>query len=314
MTTGRYVDAWRTAGIISAEQHAVLSAIARKERFPVYLELNALLYLGVVAVGAGLAWTVREHFAGLGDLAILTGLAAICAGSVVYCATRAQPYSRERIESPAFAFDYVLYLGCLAFGIGLGYLEYRFHLLHDRWDACMLASAALYFVFAYRFDNRFVLSLALSALAGWFGVRVSTWWHLMPDTIRGLAVVYGALVAGVGAMTARLRVKAHFVDAYMHVAANAALLALTSGAIEDDAASWWLVGLVAASAATVMLGVRFKRFALAVYGVAYAYVGVSAQMVRAIHGATGVLTYFVVSGLTVVGGLVVMSRRFGREP
>ena len=226
MATERYVEEWRTAGIITADQHMVLSAIARKERFSVFHELTALLYLGVVAFGAGLAWTVREHFANLGDAAILAAVGALFAGSLDYCVTRAQPYSNARVDAPTFAFDYVLYLGCLAFGVGLGYVEYRFHLLQDRWDQYLVASALLYFVLAYRFDNRFVLSLALSTLAAWFGIRLSTWWHLLPAAIRELAVAYGALVVAGGAATARLRVKPHFLDAFLHVGINAALIAL----------------------------------------------------------------------------------------
>ena len=49
MTTERYVEEWRTAGIITEDQCSALLEIVRKQRFSVFLELNALLYLGVVA-------------------------------------------------------------------------------------------------------------------------------------------------------------------------------------------------------------------------------------------------------------------------
>jgi predicted membrane protein DUF2157 len=309
MTTARALDEWRAAGIISADQHAALSAIERKERFSVSLELNALLYLGVVAFGAGLAWTVREHFTSLGDAAILVTIAALFAGSLFYCAARATPYSHARVDPPTFAFDYVLYVGCLAFGVGLAYTEYRFGLLRDNWDAYLLLSALLFFALAYRFDNRFVLSLALSALAGWFGVRLTAW-HMLPAAIRGLALAYGALVAGAGVWLHRRRVKPHFLDAYLHVAANAVLLAAASGAVQGNEPGW-LAMLLAASALAVVLGIRHRRFAFVVYGVAYAYVGISAQVLDAGIGLSAELTYFVVSAITVVAGLVVMSRRLG---
>jgi len=311
MTTERYLDEWRAAGIISAPQHAALTAVVRKDRFSVFLELNALLYLGVVAFGAGVAWTVREHFANLGDAAILLSLAALFGGSLFYCFTRSAPFSRGQVESPTFAFDYVLYLGSLAFGTALGYVEYRFQLLQGRWDDYLLASAALYFFLAYRFDNRFVLSLALSTLAGWFGVRLSAW-NVLPSGIRSLAVVYGVVVAGIGVVMHRTRIKAHFLDAYLHIGANAVLLALTSGAMDRGGAPW-LVALLIASAVAVTQGVRVKRFAFVVYGVVYGYVGSSAQFVQAVSDATLIFTYFVVSGLSVVAALAVLSRRSGHE-
>ncbi len=63
----------------------------------------------------------------------------------------------------------MLYLGSLTWSVELGYIESRFHLLSGQWDLYLLATAVLFFFLAYRFDNRFVLSLALSSLAGWFG-------------------------------------------------------------------------------------------------------------------------------------------------
>jgi predicted membrane protein DUF2157 len=312
MTTERYVEEWRTAGIITEEQCSVLLAIVRKERFSVFLELNALLYLGVVAFVAGLGWTIREHFANLGDALILVTLAALFGASLFYCFTRTAPYSPGKVESPTFAFDYVLYLGCLTFAVGLGYVEFRFHLLEANWDQYLLASAVLFFVFAYRFDNRFVLSLALSTLAGWFGVRLSAW-HVLPATTRALALVYGGVVAGVGVWMHRRRIKAHFLDAYLHVAVNAVLLSLTSAAMERDAAGWWIAGLLAASAAIVALGIRFRRFAFVAYGVVYAYVGIGAQVLHHTRSETLLLAYFVASGIAVVGGLAWLARLFGRD-
>lgn len=61
----------------------------------------------------------------------------------------------------------VLYLGSLIWSVELAYLETRFHLLSGQWDLYLLATAGLFFFLAYRFDNRFVLSLGLSSLAGW---------------------------------------------------------------------------------------------------------------------------------------------------
>ena len=82
-------------------------------------------------------------------------------------------YSPDQVAAPTVAFDYVLYLACLIFAVELGYIEYRFHLLRDQWDTWLLFSAMTYLAVAYRLDNRFVLSLGIATLGGWFGVRFS---------------------------------------------------------------------------------------------------------------------------------------------
>jgi hypothetical protein len=312
MTTLDALARWRSTGAITGGQHAALAAIVSKERFSLFLELNALLYVGVVALVAGLGWTVREHFASLGDAAVVVPLAAIFGACLYYCVHRAPPYSPDRVESPTLAFDYILYLGCLVFGVELGYVEFRFHLLQERWDYYLLASAAIYLVLAYRFDNRFVLSLALSALAGWFGFRFTAiGMHI--GSLRGDALVYSGVVAGGGWWLRHADVKAHFLETYLHIAANAGLAALLSGALDGENRELWLLALIVAVGVAISQGVRVRRFAFVTYGVLYGYVGVSAEIIRGLRDATPILAYLVISAIGVVALLVVLARTFGRD-
>jgi hypothetical protein len=312
MTTLDQLDRWLDAGDVSPTQHDLLSAIARGNRLSLFLELNVLLYVGVLAVVGGMAWTIDVYATTWGDAAILIPSTLACAGCFAYCFSRGPAYSTEQIVAPGLAFDYVLYLACLVFALELGYLEYRFHLLQDHWDYYLLASALLYFALAYRFDNRFVLSLGIATLGGWFGVRFTQWLRFFAQSIRIPALTYGALVAGAGIGLHRAGIKKHFLDTYLHVAANIVLAALTNGAMEHDGVTLWLVALLVSAAAIIAAGVRTRRFAFVVYGVVYGYIAVSAQVVRNLHSYTATLSYFVISALMVVAALVVLSRKFGR--
>lgn len=303
---------WRTRDAITAEQYVALGALARQDPFSLFVELNALLYLGVIALVGGLGWTVQTYFTNLGDAAILAALTAILAACLYYCVSRTPAYSPEQVPAPTLAFDYVLYLGCLVFAVELGYVEFRFQLLKASWDAYLLASAFAFFALAYRFDNRFVLSLALSSLAGWFGVRLSSF-SLFHLGVREYALAYGILVAFAGVSISRTRIKAHFLETYLHVAANAVLAALVSGVVDGNPRWFWPLALLAASGVAAERGVRFRRFTFVLYGVIYGYIGISVQILRGISSDTLWLAYIVASGALVVLMLVVVSRRFGRE-
>jgi hypothetical protein len=311
MTIQERLDRWQVAGAISGEQYVALRSLARKERFSVFLELNALLYLGVVAFIGGLGWTVHTYFTQLGDAAILAPLTAALAGCLWYSFSRGAPYSSEQVASPTFAFDYVLYLACLIFAVELGYVEFRFHLLKENWDGYLLASAVAYVALAYRFDNRFVLSLALSSLAGWFGVRLS--YVSLHLGVREYALAYGVLVAFAGFSIRRAGIKAHFFDTYLHVAANAVFVALVSGVNSREMQPLWFVALLGASTLAIHRGVRFKRFAFVLYGAIYGYAGLTAEMFHRLSGDKEILTYLVASAAVVVVSLVAVSRQFGRE-
>jgi hypothetical protein len=89
-------------------------------------------------------------------------------------------------------------LGCLIFSTDLAYIEYRFGILRSQWDLWLLLSSALYFRLAYRFDNRFVLSLGIATLGGWFGVRLSQSGLVLMDPVRTSALGYAAVVVLAG--------------------------------------------------------------------------------------------------------------------
>src|SRR5713226_5508796 len=209
MTILTRLERWKAQGTISPEQHAYLSGLSRGEPFSLFLELNILLYAGVLAFVAGLGWTVSTWSQQLGDVLVLTILSAILAACFWYCFSRAPAWSLAEVPSPSLVFDYVLYLGSLTWSVELAYLENRFHLLSGQWDLYLLATAGLFFFLAYRFDNRFVLSLALSSLAGWFGLTISHWPSHRDAAYRQYAILYSLMVSGAGDTLRRRGLKPH---------------------------------------------------------------------------------------------------------
>ena len=303
MSTVALLQKWRDSGAISADQFDTLIAIVRKERFSVFVELNVLLYLGVLSLVAGVGWTINTYFADLGDAAILIGLTALLMSSLYYCFS----------HKPGMVVDYILYLACLTLAAELAYIEARFEVLRDHWDYYVLLSAFVYFFFAYRFDNRLVLSLALSTLAAWFGVKISRFDLISSDSLRAAAIGYGLIVSGGGLLLAHHGIKKHYLETYLHVGANVLFIALVSGAIDRNANWMYLLGLVVLAVVSIRAGVHFRRFVFVVYGTIYGYIGVSGEILRRLGTDTAALSYIVVSSTIVILAIVMLARRFGRE-
>ena len=296
---------WKEQGVITPEQHAHLAGLARREPCSLFLELNVLLYAGVLAFVAGLGWTVTTWSKQLGDVLILTALTAILAACAWYCFSRA--------PSSSLVLDYVLYLGALTWSVELAYLENRFHLLSGQWDYYLLATAALFFFLAYRFDNRLVLTLALSSLAGWFGLTISHWPSHQDATYRMYAIVYSLIVGVTGALLQRRGLKPHFFDTYLNVAANVLFWALLSGVFERHDYGLWFLALLIACAASLAWGLKRRQFAFVAYAAVYGYVGLSSVLLRELRDGTAILSYFVVTGIAMLIALVSIARRFGRH-
>ncbi len=314
MTIDTRLAQWEQQGAISPEQHAHLAALARGEPFSLFLELNILLYAGVLAFVAGLGWTVSTWSKQLGDVLVLTILSALLAACSWYCFSRAPAWSSAETPAPSPIFDYVLYLGSLVWCVELGYLENRFHVLSGQWDFYLLATAVLFFFLAYRFDNRFVLSLGLTSLAGWFGLTISHWPSHQDATYRQYALLYCLLVGVGGAILQRRGLKPHFIATYLNVVANVLFWAVLSGVFEEQGYGLWLLALLIACGASLAWGLMRRQFAFVAYAAVYGYVGVSWMFLRGVNDATAALTYFVITGVAMLVALVVIGRRFGRQP
>ena len=313
MTILNRLKQWKDQGAISPEQCAHLTALSRREPLSLFLELNILLYAGVLAFAAGLGWTVTTWSQQLGDVLIVAALSLLLAACFWYCFSRTSAWSLAEVPAPTAIFDYVLYLGTLIWCVELAYLENRFHVLSGQWDFYLLASAAFFFSLAYRFDNRFVLSLALSSLAGWFGLKVSHWASYQDSLYRQCALLY-CLLVGVGGMILQKRgIKPHFFGTYLNIAANVLFWALLSGVFEWRGNGIWFLLLLIASGASLYWGILRREFIYVAYAAVYGYVGVSAMFLRGTSDWASVLTYFVFTGIGMIVVLVYIGRRFARS-
>ena len=313
MTILTRLEQWKEQGIISPEQHTLLAGLSRGEPFSLFLELNVLLYAGVLAFVAGLGWTISTWSEQLGDVLVLAILSAILAVCFWYCFSRAPAWTPAETPSPSLVFDYVLYLGCLTWSLEIAYIENRFHLLSGEWDLYLLATAGLFFFLAYRFDNRFVLSLALSSLAGWFGLTISHWPSHQDAEYRQYAILYSLVVGAAGAILQRRGLKPHFLGAYLNIAANVLFWALLSGVFNREGYAVWLLALLVACGASLGWGLARRQFSFVAYAAVYGYVGVSSILIRDMNSETAVLSYFFITGVAMLIMLVVIARRFSRE-
>ncbi len=306
------LEHWKKEGAISLEQHAFLTSLSRGEPSSVFLELNVLLYAGVLAFVAGLGWTVTTWSQQIGDVLVLTVLSALLATCFWYCFSRAPAWCAAETPAPSPIFDYVLYLGSLVWCVELAYLENRLHVLSGQSDLYLLATAGLFFFLAYRFDNRFVLSLALSSLAGWFGLTISHWPSHQDAAYRQYALLYCLLVGVGGVLLQRRGLKPHFFGTYLNIVANVLFWALLSGVFNRQGYGLWFLALLIACGASLAWGLTRPQFAFVAYAAVYGYVGVSSMFLRGVSDETVVLSYFVLTGVAMLVVLVQIARRFGR--
>ena len=302
------------AGTLSSGQLDVLTELHLKKRYSVHQELRAAIYIGVLLVTAGVGLTIRQYFVQLGDIAIIGSLTLGALAAFLYCFLKGKPYSSGEVESPNILFDYVLLLGCTLYAADVGYIETQFRVLGDSWHNYLLVSATLFFFLAYRFDNRLVLSMALSTLAAWFGFQLSARFLSFHKYYRESAIAYSLVTFALGSVSHRLAIKKHFFDIYLNFTVHFLLAALLSGVAQYRFSSWHLPAMAAAITAVAVYSMRTRLFLYMLYAILYGYACLSVVILEFMDGTAAMYIYGIVSSLTVIGLIFILSRRFKEGP
>ena len=260
----RAIASLKAGDVLSAEQAAFFDRVARRGLVSVRFEIRTLLYVGVLLLTSGVGVLIALHQEEIGPPAIAAGIALAAAGSLIWVARRAAPFSWGEVPSPNVAFDYVLLLGLLLVAADLAYVEVQFTMLGPRWAYHLLIVGVLYLLAAYRWDSRTALGLALASLAAWRGLSVS----LVPAMIgpgvaadlRASAIVLGALYVGAAVLSVRLARKPHFEEVFASTGLLLLLGGLLSGVLDDRQAwSAWLVAVLLTAGGVMAVAFRLGR-------------------------------------------------------
>jgi hypothetical protein len=260
----RAIASLKAGDVLSAEQAAFFDRVARRGLVSVRFEIRTLLYVGVLLLTSGVGVLIALHQEEIGPPAIAAGIALAAAGSLIWVARRAAPFSWGEVPSPSVAFDYVLLLGLLLVAADLAYVEVQFTMLGPRWAYHLLIVGGVYLLAAYRWDSRTALGLALASLAAWRGLSVS----LVPAMIgpgvaadlRASAIVLGALYVGAAVLSVRLARKPHFEEVFASTGLLLLLGGLLSGVLDDRQAwSAWLVAVLLTAGGVMAVAFRLGR-------------------------------------------------------
>lgn len=305
--------------VLAPEQATLFGRVARGELVSLSAAIHSLLYLGVAALTTGAGLLFRNEIERLGPLTIALAVGVVAALCLAWVARRSPAFSPGEVSSPHFAFDYVLGLGALLAAGDLAFIEAQFSPLGARWPFHFLLVSLFYLALSFRFDSRTLFALSLTSFAAWRGVAATSMERALfgffgdTDAVRLNALACGIAFTILGRELARRRLKAHFEPAAAHLGWLLILQAIAWGIDSGPFAGLHRMTLVVVGAALAGFSWKGERFALFVFGVLAAYVGLMAGLAEAVDDSTGVLFLVGVSAIALVFGLAAIHRRFPKE-
>lgn len=252
--------------------------------FSVGLEVKTILYIGILLLSTGLGILVYKNIDSIGHMAVLAFIALVSLGCFAYCYVKRQPYSNQKVSSTHILTDYVLLLGCLTFATFMGYMQYIYSTFGLHNEIAFFIPAIIFFTAAYYFDHIGVLSMAITALAGFVGIAITPTSVFHNDfaseriIITGLGL--GTLLVGAALFLNWKDIKSHFTFTYLNFATHLLFISFIAGFAVFD--PWMIFILLTGIFAFILIRYAFKEksFYFLFFGIIYAYIGASCLVVR----------------------------------
>jgi hypothetical protein len=187
------------------------------------------------------------------------------------------PYSNQSVKSPTPYFDYVVLLGCLLFISVLGYSQFLFGFLNESFQEATLFTAVFFCVMAYRFDHVGILSLAITAFASFWGLRVSPQQWTSSDifshnNLKVAAVIFGLVIAFLAVVLDRKNIKKHFTFTYLNFCCLIYFMGALAGVFDTSENGIYIFSTYIGCAGAVYFAFQSKSFLFLLYAFVFGYI------------------------------------------
>lgn len=225
-------------GLVTPEQHDEIKEYQSLGIFSLNNELLFFLYLSVLLFTTGVGTFIYKNIDSIGHLAILAVNFIVMLVCFYFSFKKAKGFAKEEVlfENPVY--DYLVLAGSILACIFIGYLQFQYTLFGTDFGLVSLFSAAICFGIAYYFDNKSVLSMAITALITFVGISLTPQTLLENEMYSNPNLSYYGLALGILLILLmeyswRENLKKHFYIIYATFALHLIGICCIAGLIED---------------------------------------------------------------------------------
>lgn len=201
--------------LINDKQFTFLEAIRTNKIISLYYELRLILYLGILLFTAGIGYFAYQNMGDIGHLISMALITIAIVAGFLFIKKFAEPYSNMEVTVSQVYFDYILILVALLIISLFTYVQVYFNLVELLLNRISFISAAILLFLSYRYDNRALLSMGITALAAAVGISITPidWargeWSVTSD-LYVISILLGATLIGAGQVSYWYGIKKHF--------------------------------------------------------------------------------------------------------
>ncbi|WP_276380414.1 DUF2157 domain-containing protein [Flavobacterium sp. H4147] len=256
--------------------------------FSLNVELKLLLSISVLMFTSGVGILIYDNIDSIGHIALLAILFVITCGCFYYCFKNSQGFQKTETKFESPFLEYLVLIANVLTCIFIGYLQVQYEVFGTHYGLATLVPTIVSFFCAYYFDNKSVLTIAITGLAAYIGFSVTPQeiFQGNNDFYANPSLSYSAIMLGVllilwTVYSFKIELKTHFTLVYLTFALHIISIASISNMYRDELI-WILFALILAGSSYYFYKVSYelKAISLYVFMIIYAYIGINIFLFR----------------------------------
>jgi hypothetical protein len=265
--------------LISEEQFKQIQAYRSLNIFSLHNELKFLLYLSVLLFTSGIGILIYQNIDSIGHIAVLSLLLVVTIICFYFCFKNADSFKKDETAFANPIFDYLLLTANILSCTFIGYLQYQYHPFGTHYGLATLIPTLISFFCAYYFNNKSVLSIAITGLAAFIGLSVSPQALLTNQTYNTTSLSYSGILLGIALIlwtmySIKINLKKHFNLIFFTFSLHLISIACISNLF---GAYWYLFEIILAVSAYYFYQISYKipSVSIFVFNLIYAFIGLN---------------------------------------
>lgn len=276
-------------GLLSKDKYEEITSYRGLNIFSLNAELKLALYLSVLLFTSGIGILIYKNIDSIGHIAILSLLLVVIGVCFYFCFKNAKGFQKSETTFEHPVLEYLVLAANILTCIFIGYLQFQYQTFGTHYGLATLIPTLVSFFCAYYFDNKSVLTIAITGLAAYVGLSVtpqdlvnnSNFYQ--DPSLSYSAILLAALLILWAVYSSRIQLKTHFNIIYHTFALHIASIALIHNLTDTYTDGIWLLFAIVLAASTYYfykVSYKLKAISLYVFMIIYAYIGLNIFVFR----------------------------------
>ena len=297
--------------VITETQFTQVKAYRNLGIFSLHTELKLFLYLSVLSFTTGIGILIYQNIDTIGHVAILSILLAVTVVCFYLSFKKANGFRKEETNFEDPIYDYIILAALLLTCVFIGYLQFQYTAFGTHYGLATLIPTIIGLFCAYYFDNKSILSIAITGLAAYIGLSVSPKTLLDNDFYDSNSLSNSAIGLGMGLIlwafySNQIGLKKHFTLVYL----TFGLHLIGISCISNLTQPFWFVFFIILAGSSFYFykaSYQFKAISLFIFSILYAYIGVNLVIIKiisAIDFSDFISLFFFVAPFYFIGSII----------